>query len=98
VFDILTKPEPILTDKERADVKKVCKSLLETLKAEKLVLDWRSKPQARAGVKQAIEIVFDKGLPDAYDEALFGVKCDAAFAHIFSSYNGSVESVYAGRR
>ena len=30
LFDILTKPEPELTEKEKAEVKKVCKALLET--------------------------------------------------------------------
>jgi len=95
VFDILTKPEPELSDKERAEVKKVCKALLETLKAEKLVLDWRNKSQARGAVKQAIEIVFDKGLPEVYDEALYEAKCVAIFNHVFTSYSGGGESVYA---
>ena len=41
LFDILTKPEPVLTEAEEAGVKKVCRELLATLKREKLVLDWR---------------------------------------------------------
>jgi type I restriction enzyme, R subunit len=41
LFDILTKPEPVLTKAEEAEVKKVCRELLATLKREKLVLDWR---------------------------------------------------------
>lgn len=94
LFDILTKPEPELTDKERAEVKKVCKALLETLKAEKLVLDWRNKSQARGAVKQAIEIVFDKGLPEVYDEDIYETKCMATFNHIFTSYGGGGESIY----
>ena len=94
LFDILTKPEPELSDKERAEVKKVCKALLETLKAEKLVLDWRNKSQARGAVKQAIEIVFDKGLPDIYSEGLYETKCAATFNHIFSNYAGGGDSIY----
>jgi len=39
LFDILTKPEMKLTQKERAAVKKVAESLLQKLKNEKLVLD-----------------------------------------------------------
>ncbi|WP_026987166.1 type I restriction endonuclease subunit R [Fodinicurvata fenggangensis] len=95
LFDILTKPEPELTEKERAEVKKTCKSLLETLKAEKLVLDWHNKPQARGAVKQAIEVVLDQGLPEAYDEDIYETKCNAAFNHIFSAYSGGGESIYA---
>jgi len=52
IFDILTKPEPVLTQAEEAEVKKVCRELLATLKREKLVLDWREKQQAKAGVMQ----------------------------------------------
>ena len=52
LFDILTKPEPVLTKAEEAEVKKVCRELLETLKREKLVLDWREK-QAGQGVGDA---------------------------------------------
>ncbi|HAG80098.1 MAG TPA: hypothetical protein DCL61_02780, partial [Cyanobacteria bacterium UBA12227] len=43
IFDLLTKPDITLTEKEKLDVKKVAKELLETLKQEKLVLDWRRR-------------------------------------------------------
>ena len=42
LFDILTRPEPALKKKEEAEVKRVVKELLATLKREKLVLDWRT--------------------------------------------------------
>lgn len=95
LFDILTKPEPDLTDKEKDRVKKTCKTLLDTLKAEKLVLDWRLKPQARGAVRQAIEAFLDDGLPEAYDEPLFNAKCDAAYMHVYDSYYGAGQSLYA---
>ncbi|WP_412559210.1 type I restriction endonuclease subunit R [Thalassospira sp. MIT1370] len=95
VFDILTQPEPALTDKQREQVKKVCKSLLEKLKAEKLVLDWREKAATRGAVRQAIEIELDRGLPEVYDETIYEDKCHAAFAHIFSSYSGGGASIYS---
>lgn len=56
IFDILTQPEPVLTKAEEAQVKKVCRGLLATLKREKLVLDWREKQQAKAAVMQAMKI------------------------------------------
>ncbi|MBD3875025.1 type I restriction endonuclease subunit R [Pseudomonas kunmingensis] len=98
LFDILTKPVPELADKERAQVKKVCKELLETLKAEKLVLDWRKKDRARSDVRRTLEIVFDRGLPESYDEGIYNEKCDLAFHHIFTSYYGAGESVYSAMR
>lgn len=95
LFDILTKPVPVLADKEQAQVKKVCKALLETLKGEKLVLDWRNKPQARGEVRRTIELVLDKGLPEAYDEDIYATKCDAAYRHVFDCYYGAGENLYA---
>lgn len=98
LFDILTKPVPELADKERAQVKKVCKELLETLKAEKLVLDWRKKDRARSDVRRTLEIVFDRGLPESYDEGIYNEKCELAFHHILTSYYGAGESVYSAMR
>ncbi|UFI44221.1 type I restriction endonuclease subunit R [Pseudomonas savastanoi] len=98
LFDILTKPVPELADKERTLVKKVCKELLETLKAEKLVLDWRKKDRARSEVRRTLEIVFDRGLPESYDEGIYNEKCELAFHHIFTSYYGAGESVYSAVR
>ncbi|RMO46796.1 hypothetical protein ALQ40_00047 [Pseudomonas syringae] len=98
LFDILTKPVPQLADKERTLVKKVCKELLETLKAEKLVLDWRKKDRARSDVRRTLEIVFDRGLPDSYEEEIYNQKCDMAFHHIFTNYYGAGESIYSVER
>ena len=98
LFDILTRPVPELSEKEKAQVKMVCKELLETLKAEKLVLDWRKKDRARSDVRCTLEIAFDRGLPDSYDEVIYNEKCDMAFHHIFTSYYGAGESVYSAMR
>jgi hypothetical protein len=88
VFDILTKPEPELTPKEREQVKAVARSLIVTLKREKLVLDWTKKEQAKGAVRQAIEVALDDGLPDAYDEDLFNLKCENLFRHVYDAYQG----------
>ncbi|WP_116087780.1 type I restriction endonuclease subunit R [Tropicimonas sp. IMCC34011] len=95
LFDILTTPEPELTDKEREQVKAVARSLLQTLKDEKLVLDWTKKEQARGAVRQIIELTLDRGLPDAYDEATFYRKCDGLYRHVFDAYQSGPEGIYA---
>jgi type I restriction enzyme R subunit len=59
LFDILTRPGPTLTTEERGEVKKVARQLLERLNAL-LVLGWRQKAQARAGVRLAIEDGLDR--------------------------------------
>ncbi|MES2304286.1 MAG: type I restriction endonuclease subunit R [Gemmatimonadota bacterium] len=93
LFDILTKPEPVLTKAEEADVKRVARELLETLKREKLVLDWREKQQARAAVMQTLKLEM-RGLPARYTLELRKAKVDRAYAHVFDHYFGAGESAY----
>ncbi|MFO0213864.1 MAG: type I restriction enzyme endonuclease domain-containing protein, partial [Pseudanabaena sp.] len=62
---LLTKPELELTKQERQEVKNVAKELLETLKQDKLVLDWRKRQQSKAEVEITIKDVLDK-LPRRY--------------------------------
>jgi type I restriction enzyme, R subunit len=54
LFDVLTQPNIILSKAEQAQVKQIARTLLDTLKRERLVLDWRKKQQARACVQVAI--------------------------------------------
>jgi type I restriction enzyme R subunit len=94
VVDLLTKPEISLTKKEREQVKKVARELLQTLKREKLVLDWRAKQQSRAAVRLAIEETLDL-LPRAFPKQLYAEKCDVVYQHVFDSYFGSGRGVYS---
>ena len=93
IFDILTKPEPTLTKQEEDEVKKVAKALLQTLKWEKLVLDWRLKQQSCAEVQETIAEVFDT-LPAINSKELFDAKRALAYQHIYSAYAGAGESIY----
>ncbi|MHB1282328.1 MAG: type I restriction endonuclease subunit R [Metallibacterium scheffleri] len=93
LFDILTKPEPKLAKAEQAEVKRVCRELLATLKREKLVLDWREKQQAKAAVMQAIRLQM-RQLPPAYTREVQQEKFARTFAHIYDHYSGAVRSSY----
>jgi type I restriction enzyme, R subunit len=93
IFDILTRPEPELSDQEKTVVKKVAKDLLAKLKTEKLVLEWREKMQSRAGVQQTIRQSF-RDLPEPYTAELNRVKVNLTYAHVYDSYSGSGNSVY----
>ena len=94
LFDILTKPEIDMTDKEKEEVKKVARSLLQTLKQAKLVLDWRKKQRTRADVYTTVKTVLDE-LPRAYSPELYQQKCDVVYQHIYDSYQGEGRSIYA---
>ncbi|MEI6217689.1 MAG: type I restriction endonuclease subunit R [bacterium] len=94
LFDILTKPEIKLTEKERKQVKEVAQELLQRLKTQKLVLDWRKRQQSRANVRLTIETTLE-GLPRTYTKPLFAQKCDSVYQHVFDSYFDGQHSVYA---
>jgi type I restriction enzyme R subunit len=94
IFDLLTDPEPELTEEERSVVKQSAKELLAHLH-DKLVLDWRRRAETMAGVKTTIRGVLDRGLPeDPYPPGLFEEKVDAIFDHIVASYGDDGSSVY----
>ena len=94
LFDILTKPEMKLTEKDRKKVKKVARDLLATLKDERLPLDWRKRQQTRAAVRLAIEEILDT-LPRVYTANLFKAKCETVYQHVYESYFGAERSIYA---
>jgi type I restriction enzyme, R subunit len=96
VFDLLTKPDPGLTEREESDVRKVAHDLLDTLKREKLVLDWRKRQQTRADVLLTIEHVLDDGLPRAYTPEDYRQRCAVVYEHVYDSYSGSGGSYSAG--
>ena len=95
IFDLLTKPDLKLTGKETNQVKKVAEELLATLKRERLVLDWRKRQQSRAQVFITIEDILDRVLPPKFTQAIYRQKCESIYQHVFDSYFGEGQSVYA---
>jgi len=96
IFDLLTKPEPVLTDSERDLVKASAKRLLTHLQ-DKLVLDWRRKAATTADVRASIRRILDADLPaDPYPPEVFDAKVQAVFDHIATAYGDDGHSVYDG--
>jgi len=93
IFDLLTKPDLRLSRKERDEIKTVAQELLNTLKTERLVLDWRKRQQSRAAVQLQIESVLDK-LPQIYDKPLYDQKCQVVYQHVYDTYYGAGRSIY----
>lgn len=93
IFDLLTKPEIALTTQETGEVKKVARSLLEKLKKEKLVLDWRKQQTTRGMVLTTIHDILDQ-LPRAYSKDLYQQKCDTVYQHFYDAYPGHGKSVF----
>ena len=94
IFDLLTRPSMQLSDADRNKVKAVARDLLDKLKTEKLVLDWRKHQQARAAVRVTIENLLDERLPTAFTPELFIQKVSAVFRHVYDAYYGAGRSIY----
>ncbi len=93
VFDLITKPDMKLTKKDERQVKKVAREMLETLKREKLVLDWRKTQATRAAVRVAVEDRLDD-LPPVFTKEIYVAKCNVVYQHIFENYYGEGRSMY----
>ncbi len=93
VFDLLSKPDPRLTKDQERDVKHVARELLDKLKREMLVLDWRKRQQTRAAVWVCVGKELDH-LPDVYTPELFAKKCNLVYQHVYDSYYGAGLSIY----
>ena len=89
IFDLLTRPEPKLTKAQEVEVKAVARRLLDKLKREKLILDWRLKENAKAGVRQTIREEYDE-LPEVYDRRLWEEKVERTFQFMFERYPGEI--------
>lgn len=94
IFDLLLKEK--LNPDERDRVKKTAKELLAKLKAEKLVIDWREKEIARAGVKTTISDVLYSSLPEPiYTEKDCEMKGNEVYNFVYEHYYDAKKFVYA---
>jgi type I restriction enzyme R subunit len=86
IFDLLTRPEPILTKAQEAAVKKVAKELLERLKVLLAAIDWKAGQQTRASVQSEIRFKLND-LPEApYPEKVWITKVDAVWQFVLQRY------------
>ncbi|MCF8542784.1 MAG: type I restriction endonuclease subunit R [Candidatus Nanopelagicales bacterium] len=96
VFDLLTKPDPVLTAEEREKVKASAKNLLERVH-DKLVQDWRRKIDVMSDVNSTIRSVLDAGLPAPYTIDIFQTKVQLVYDHVLSAYGDNGESAYSAQ-
>jgi type I restriction enzyme R subunit len=93
IFDLLTKPDPVLSEEERDQVKGVAKRLLEHVH-EKLVLDWRRRAETTADMRATIRNVLDELPEEPYPRTVYDDKVQAVFDHVSTVYGDDGASVY----
>src|SRR5207249_11587383 len=72
-------------EQEAREVKRVAKTLLATLKQEKLVLDWKKQQTTRATVRLTIDSLLDE-LPRTYSPELDRKSTRLNSSHVSISY------------
>ena len=83
MFDLLTQPEPDLSDKEKKEVKAVARILYDKLVEGILTLDWRKKQEKKAEVQVTIKTVLNDGLPEVYNKAIFDTKRSMLYDYVY---------------
>ena len=88
VFDMLSRDKKI-TDKEKIDVKKAARSLLQRLKNKEFkILEWTEKVQTSSNVKSIISDHLFMELPSpAYADRDIAVKTDLLFSEFKTRYS-----------
>jgi len=101
IFDLIIRPSKNLNDDEAEQVKRVARQMLNTLQAERLVLDWKKKENARSAVKVTIlDSLWGtsqyEGLPQSkFNDSDCDSKAEVIYDHVFDSYMGQGKSVYS---
>ena len=72
-------------------MKKVARTLLDKLKKEKLVLDWKKQQTTRAMVFVTVKDILNK-LPRTYTPDLYENKCSVIYQHFYERYMGQGQS------
>lgn len=96
IFDLLTKPGPVLTDEEWERVKAGAKDLLEHLH-EVIVQDWHRKADVVSEVDSTIRRILDQSLPAPYTVDIFQSKVQLVLDHVLTAYGDNQESAYTPR-
>ncbi len=94
VFDLIVQSGMNLSPEEEAEVKALAQQLLTALKNGKLVLDWRKKQQARAGVQITIRNVLNQLPTQKFSPAFLRGRANAVYQHVYDSYYGAERSIY----
>jgi type I restriction enzyme R subunit len=81
IFDLLTRPEPKLTEAQEAAVKKVARELLDKLQALR-VAHWRQNRQTKAAVHSEIRFTLNKLPEEPYPEAIWTEKVEAVWQYV----------------
>jgi len=84
-----------LTKKKEHQIKTIAKELLERLKEQKFVLDWKKRTRTRADVQGTIEAMLWERLPEPpYTPKIKKEKSILVYQHVYDSYHGNHQFIF----
>jgi len=86
IFDLLTKPAPVLTKAEEIKVKQVARELLDRLKELVAGVDWLKGRQSRASVLSDIRVTLNELPEEPYPEELWNGKVQQVWDFVMQRY------------
>jgi type I restriction enzyme R subunit len=86
IFDLLTKPAPVLTKAQEVEVKRVSRELLERLQKLVAGVDWLRGRQSRATVLSEIRFKLNELPEDPYPEQLWLGKVEQVWDFVIQRY------------
>ncbi len=86
IFDLLTKPAPLLTKAEEIEVKKVARGLLARLRELVAAINWVAGQQTRAAVHSEIRVKLNELPEQPYPMDLWQAKVDQVWDFVLSRY------------
>ena len=86
IFDLLTRPEPKLTQAQEIQVKSTARALLSKLKDLVAVRDWYRRQQPRAAVHSAIRLELDELPEEPFPREIWDEKVEAVWQFVSSRY------------
>ncbi|MFO0040369.1 MAG: type I restriction endonuclease subunit R [Pseudomonadota bacterium] len=96
IFDLLTRPEPKLTQAQEVPVKKVARDLLAKLQALR-VEHWRQNQETRAAVQSEIRFTLNELPEEPYPEPVWNEKVDAVWQFVFRAGGDRAAGGYGNR-
>lgn len=93
IVDLAVKPD--LSQQEIKKIKTFAKIILEKLKDNQLVLDWRKIQQSRSRVRVTIREAVLSYFPDEYTEEEKDKYFNSIYQHVYDNYFGEGKSTYS---
>lgn len=96
IFDLLTTPEPKLTQKQEVEVKRVARELLVKLRRLVGAIDWVRGQETRGAVFSEIQVRLNELPEEPYPKALWDAKVEQVWGFVLQRYAGSEAPILKG--